>query len=58
MKMGVVKKVKGEFFSILRTAGEIPMSDIARLEQLMSNLENFSEAEFEKLLEEMVKDES
>ena len=56
--MGVVKKVKGEFFSILRADGSVPPKEIERLEQLMSNLEDFSEADFDQLLDEMVKDES
>jgi len=56
--MGVVKKVKSEFFWILRTEGGIPPKDIERLEQLMSNMENFSDVGFEKLIDEMVTDES
>jgi len=56
--MGVVKKVKSEFFWILRTEGGIPPKDIERLEQLMSNMDNFSEAGFDQLLDEMVTDES
>jgi hypothetical protein len=54
----VVKKVKGEFLSALRAEGVIPSKGIERLEQLMSNIDTFSEVEFDKLLDEMVKDES
>ncbi|MGD0818559.1 MAG: hypothetical protein ABR986_09225 [Methanomassiliicoccales archaeon] len=56
--MVVVKKVKGEFLSALRAEGVIPSKGIERLEQLMSNIDTFSEVEFDKLLNEMVKDES
>jgi hypothetical protein len=56
--MGVVKKVRGEFFSILRAEGGIPAKDIDKLEQLMANMDGFSEDGFEKLLDEMVQDES
>lgn len=58
MKVAVVKKVKAEFLSALRTEGAIPSKGIEKLEQLMSNMDNFSEIEFDKLLDEMVKDES
>ena len=56
--MVVVKKVRAEFLSTLRAEGAIPSKGIEKLEQLMSNMDNFSEIEFEKLLDEMVKDES
>jgi uncharacterized protein with ATP-grasp and redox domains len=54
----VVKKVREEFLSTLRAEGAIPSKGIEKLEQLMSNMDNFSEIEFDKLLDEMVKDES
>lgn len=58
MNLVVVKKVKAEFLSALRTEGAIPSKGIERLEKLMSNMDDFSEIEFEKLLDEMIKDES
>jgi hypothetical protein len=54
----VVNKAKGEFLAVFRTEGTIPSKDIEKLEQLMSNMDNFSEIEFDKLLDEMEKDES
>lgn len=58
MNLAVVKKVRSEFLSALRMEGTIPSKGIERLERLMSDMDNFSEIEFDKLLDEMVKDES
>jgi hypothetical protein len=58
MNVVVVKKVTAEFLSALITEGAIPSKGIERLEKLMSNMDNFSEIEFDRLLDEMVKDES
>jgi uncharacterized protein with ATP-grasp and redox domains len=58
MNVVVVKKVKAEFLSMLRSEGTIPSKGIERLERLMSDMDNFSEIEFDKLLDKMVKDES